>query len=110
VRTTLALGMASAPRRRCTPAKMPVPIERREQRERGRECDLGETGKERRSLTAVPRRLAPEIGSRSNMHGQPPSMTVMPCSRPYAVAGSETLPEPGPRRKGVEEAATRPDL
>jgi hypothetical protein len=30
----------------CTPAKMPVPIERREQKERGRECDLGETGQD----------------------------------------------------------------
>jgi hypothetical protein len=31
------------------------------------------------------------------MHGQPPSITVMPRSRPYAVAGAETLPAPGPR-------------
>jgi hypothetical protein len=29
------------------------------------------------------------------MHGQPPSITVMPCSRPYSVAASETLPAPG---------------
>ena len=32
-----------------------------------------------------------------NMHGQPPSITRIPCSRPYAVAVADTLPWPGPR-------------
>ena len=39
--------------------------------------------------------LWPKSAVGPNMQGQPPSMTVMPCSRPYAVAVSETLPAPG---------------
>src|SRR5207253_1139700 len=31
----------------------------------------------------------------SNMSGHPPSITVTPCSRPYAVAVADTLPAPG---------------
>src|SRR6266568_916545 len=31
------------------------------------------------------------------MHGHPPSITVMPCWRPYSAAAGETLPAPGPR-------------
>src|SRR5450631_2812282 len=30
----------------------------------------------------------------SNIRGQPPSITVMPCARPYSVAAGETLPAP----------------
>jgi hypothetical protein len=41
--------------------------------------------------------LCPRSAVGPNMHGQPPSITVMPRSRPYAVAVSETLPPPGPR-------------
>ena len=41
--------------------------------------------------------LCPRSAVGSNMHGQPPSMTVMPCSRPKAVAVADTLPRPGPR-------------
>src|SRR5215213_6121926 len=41
--------------------------------------------------------LCPRSAVGSNMHGQPPSITVMPRSRPYSVATSETLPAPGPR-------------
>jgi hypothetical protein len=41
--------------------------------------------------------LCPRSAVGSNMHGQPPSITVMPRSRPYSVAASETLPAPGPR-------------
>lgn len=29
------------------------------------------------------------------MHGQPPSITAMPCARPYSAASGETLPAPG---------------
>ena len=32
-----------------------------------------------------------------NMHGQPPSMTVIPCCLPHAAASADTLPPPGPR-------------
>ena len=33
----------------------------------------------------------------SNMHRQPPSMTVIPYARPYSAAAWESLPIPGPR-------------
>ena len=37
--------------------------------------------------------LCPKSAAGSNMHGQPPSMTVMPCSRPYDVAAGDTYIE-----------------
>ena len=45
--------------------------------------------------------LCPVSAVGPNMHGQPPAITVSPCSRPYAAAGSETLPGAG--------AAVHPD-
>jgi hypothetical protein len=41
--------------------------------------------------------LCPKSAVGPNMHGQPPSITVRPRSRRYAVAFFETLPAPGPR-------------
>ena len=35
--------------------------------------------------------LWPKSDVLPNMQGQPPSITVMPCCRPYSVAVSETL-------------------
>jgi hypothetical protein len=40
--------------------------------------------------------LWPRSAVGSNMHGQPPSITVIPCRRPYSVAAAETLPAPAP--------------
>jgi len=37
-----------------------------------------------------PHRLVPSVSSGVNMHGQPPSITVIPCSRPNAV-GSKVI-------------------
>src|SRR5512132_3770836 len=41
--------------------------------------------------------LCPGSAVGPNMQGQPPSITEMPRSLPYAVAVWETLPAPGPR-------------
>lgn len=40
--------------------------------------------------------LCPRSAVGSNINGQPPSMTVIPCWRPYWVAASDTLLPPGP--------------
>jgi hypothetical protein len=36
----------------------------------------------------------------SNINGQPPSITVIPCVRLYSVAAEETLPAPHTVRSG----------
>lgn len=41
--------------------------------------------------------LWPVSGVGPNISGQPPAMTVTPCSRPYAAASTETLPAPNDR-------------
>src|SRR6185295_13887244 len=41
--------------------------------------------------------LCPPSATGSNISGQPPSMTWMPCSWPYRVAAWETLPAPNER-------------
>ncbi len=46
--------------------------------------------------------LWPKSAVESNMHGHPPSITVIPCRRPNSVAAAETLPAPG--------AAMHPDV
>jgi hypothetical protein len=38
--------------------------------------------------------LCPKSAVGSNINGQPPSITVIPCCRPYSVAAGETLPLP----------------
>jgi hypothetical protein len=43
-------------------------------------------------ITLIARWVASAVGA--NMHGQPPSITVMPQRRPYAAAAGETLPSP----------------
>src|SRR6185436_4117630 len=41
--------------------------------------------------------LCPRSAVGSNINGQPPSITVIPCCRPYSVAAGETLPLPADR-------------
>src|SRR5262245_37379378 len=57
---------------------------------------LGHTwfGTRRDSATRIT--LWPKSAVGPNINGQPPSITVMPCCRPYSVAGFETLLPPEP--------------
>src|SRR6266498_3290752 len=41
--------------------------------------------------------LCPGSAVGSNIRGQPPSITLIPCCRPYSVAAPETLPAPNAR-------------
>jgi len=41
--------------------------------------------------------LCPMSAVGSNIKGQPPSITVIPCCRPYSVAADDTLPVPTER-------------